>query len=162
MCKYSFLVRVDVTKLYESMASRFHVDPTFTGYGKSGVRLLKIKRSGKYHDIKQIEVATELKLANYQDYITGNNTSVIPTDTQKNTVYALAKDHPVGRSLYFLNFCHLWVKAETTSLAIDRWFADILPLGTCYATPGRNPSTQHIVNEERIRDRSQELGARSV
>lgn len=87
------------------MASRFHVDPTFTGYGKSGVRLLKIKRSGKYHDIKQIEVATELKLANYQDYMTGNNASVVPTDTQKNTVLALAKDHPVRRSLYFLNFC---------------------------------------------------------
>lgn len=83
------------------MAAKFHVEPTFTGYGKSGVRLLKIKRSGKYHDIKQIEVATELKLANYHDYMTGNNASVIPTDTQKNTVYALAKDHPVGRSLYF-------------------------------------------------------------
>ena len=86
------------------MASRFHIDPTFTGYGKSGVRLLKIKRSGKYHDIKQIEVATELKLANHQDYMTGNNASVIPTDTQKNTVYALAKDHPVGRLLDFLDF----------------------------------------------------------
>lgn len=93
---------VDVTKnIYASMASKFHVEPTFTGYGKSGVRLLKIKRSEKYHDIKQIEVATELKLANYHDYMTGNNASVIPTDTQKNTVYALAKDHPVGRSLYF-------------------------------------------------------------
>jgi len=97
------------------MASRFHIDPTFTGYGKSGVRLLKIKRSGKYHDIKQIEVATELKLANHQDYMTGNNASVIPTDTQKNTVYALAKDHPVGRSLYCVNVFDPWVKAETTS-----------------------------------------------
>lgn len=77
------------------MASRFHIDPTFTGYGKSGVRLLKIKRNGKYHDVKQIEVATELKLATHQDYMTGNNASVVPTDTQKNTIYALAKDHPV-------------------------------------------------------------------
>jgi len=94
------------------MASRFHIDPTFTGYGKSGVRLLKIKRSGKYHDIKQIEVATELKLANYQDYMTGNNASVIATDTQKNTVYALAKDHPVGRSLYCVNVFDPWVKAK--------------------------------------------------
>ena len=119
------------------MASRFHIDPTFTGYGKSGVRLLKIRRSGKYHDIKQIEVATELKLANYQDYMTGNNASVVPTDTQKNTVYALAKDHPVGtcRSLYFYVFFHAWVKAETTSLAIDRQFADNLRRGKYFATP---------------------------
>ena len=93
-----------VTKLQSMASLRFHIDPTFTGYGKSGVRLLKIKRSGKYHDIKQIEVATELKLANHQDYMAGNNASVIPTDTQKNTIYALAKDHPVGRLLDFCNF----------------------------------------------------------
>lgn len=78
------------------MASLFFIDPSFTGYGKSGIRLLKIKRSGKYHEIKQVEVATELKLDNYRDYNYGNNSSVVPTDTQKNTVYALAKDHPLN------------------------------------------------------------------
>lgn len=80
------------------MSSLFHVDPSFTGYGKAGVRLLKIKRNGKYHSIKQIEVSTELKLNNYSDYLYGDNASVVPTDTQKNTVYALAKEHQV-RSL---------------------------------------------------------------
>ena len=83
------------------MDSSFSIDPTFTGYGKTGVRLLKIKRSGNYHEIKQVEVATELKLSNNEDYFTGDNSSVVPTDTQKNTVYALAKDHPVGGSLCF-------------------------------------------------------------
>ena len=80
------------------MSSSFHIDPSFTGYGKAGVRLLKIKRNGKYHSIKQIEVSTELKLNNYSDYLYGDNASVVPTDTQKNTVYALAKEHQV-RSL---------------------------------------------------------------
>ena len=77
------------------MASSFHIDSNFTGYGKTGVRLLKIRRSGKYHGIKQIEVSTELKLNNYKDYLYGDNASVVPTDTQKNTVYALAKQHQV-------------------------------------------------------------------
>lgn len=94
-------VSLTVTKTAQ-MASSFHIDPSFTGYGKGGVRLLKIKRSGKYHEIKQIEVATELKLNNYQDYLVGDNASVIPTDTQKNTVYALAKVHPVGESCCFI------------------------------------------------------------
>ena len=80
------------------MSSSFHIDPSFTGYGKAGVRLLKIKRNGKYHNIKQIEVSTELKLNNHSDYLYGDNASVVPTDTQKNTVYALAKEHQV-RSL---------------------------------------------------------------
>ena len=64
------------------------------------MRLLKIKRNGKYHSIKQIEVSTELKLNNHSDYLYGDNASVVPTDTQKNTVYALAKEHQV-RSLTF-------------------------------------------------------------
>lgn len=89
------------------MASGFHIDHNFTGYGKSGVRLLKIKRNGKYHNIKQIEVQTELKLADHQDYMTGNNASVVPTDTQKNTVYALAKDHPVRWIVIY--FAIIWV-----------------------------------------------------
>ena len=84
------------------MVSLFHIDPSFTGYGKSGVRFLKIKRSGKYHEIKQVEVATELKLDDYRDYNYGNNSSVVPTDTQKNTVYALAKDHPVRVTSFYV------------------------------------------------------------
>ena len=79
----------------------FQIDPSFTGYGKTGVRLLKIRRSGKYHGIKQIEVSTELKLNNYDDYFRGDNASIVPTDTQKNTVYALAKQHQASKFIYF-------------------------------------------------------------
>ena len=82
----------------------FQIDPSFTGYGKTGVRLLKIRRSGKYHGIKQIEVSTELKLNNYDDYFRGDNASIVPTDTQKNTVYALAKQHQASK------FIHLTVQ----------------------------------------------------
>ncbi|EDO31222.1 predicted protein [Nematostella vectensis] len=68
----------------------------FTGYGKTGVRLLKIKRrSTLYHEIKELEVAVELKLRSKKDYLNGDNSDVIPTDTQKNTIYALAKKHPL-------------------------------------------------------------------
>ena len=79
----------------------FQIDPSFTAYGKTGVRLLKIRRSGKYHGIKQIEVSTELKLNNYDDYFRGDNASIVPTDTQKNTVYALAKQHQASKFIHF-------------------------------------------------------------
>ena len=79
----------------------FQIDPSFTGYGKTGVRLLKIRRSGKYHGIKQIEVSTELKLNNYDDYFRGDNASIVPTDTQKNTIYALAKQHQASKFILF-------------------------------------------------------------
>ncbi|KAJ7372253.1 hypothetical protein OS493_019697 [Desmophyllum pertusum] len=115
-------VSLTVTKTAQ-MASSFHIDPSFTGYGKGGVRLLKIKRSGKYHEIKQIEVATELKLNNYQDYLVGDNASVIPTDTQKNTVYALAKVHPLNNIEEFaLHICNHFL---TTHKQVDHVSVEI-------------------------------------
>lgn len=105
------------------MASSFHIDPNFTGYGKTGVRLLKIRRSGKYHGIKQIEVSTELKLNNYKDYLYGDNASVVPTDTQKNTVYSLAKQHQINTIEEFaLHICNYFL---TTHKQIDQVSVEI-------------------------------------
>lgn len=59
-------------------------------YGKSRVRLLKIERRGAVHEIQEITV----KIVFEGDFKTvhthGDNSSVLPTDTMKNTVYALA------------------------------------------------------------------------
>jgi urate oxidase len=58
-------------------------------YGKSRVRLLKVAR-GARHEIQEITV----KIAFEGDFIKvhtdGDNSLVLPTDTMKNTVYALA------------------------------------------------------------------------
>eukprot|EP00094_Tigriopus_californicus_P003317 TCALIF_03190-PA protein Name:"Similar to Uro Uricase (Drosophila pseudoobscura pseudoobscura)" AED:0.13 eAED:0.13 QI:0/0.5/0.4/1/0.75/0.8/5/106/291 len=60
-------------------------------YGKSLVKLLHVKRDGLVHTIKEFEVATKLKLNSEKDYIEGNNEDIVATDSQKNTVYLLAK-----------------------------------------------------------------------
>lgn len=103
----------------------FQIDPSFTGYGKTGVRLLKIRRSGKYHGIKQIEVSTELKLNNYDDYFRGDNASIVPTDTQKNTVYALAKQHQASK------FIHLTVQPFYVFRALSVTRTNSLDFGNC-------------------------------
>ncbi|XP_002740301.1 uricase-like [Saccoglossus kowalevskii] len=63
-----------------------------TMYGKNGVRVLQHRREGKVHHIKEVEVNTELSLSSKKDYIDGDNNDVVPTDTQKNTVYALVRE----------------------------------------------------------------------
>ena len=60
-------------------------------YGKNYVRLLYVKRHGKRHDIKELEVNTALTLDNDNHYVRADNSNVVATDSQKNTVYALAK-----------------------------------------------------------------------
>jgi urate oxidase len=64
-------------------------------YGKSNVRLTKVSRDGDgRHDLLEVSVDIELQGAFERSYTHGDNASLVATDTMKNTVYALAKQHP--------------------------------------------------------------------
>jgi urate oxidase len=65
------------------------------GYGKSEVRLVTIRRGPGVHELKDVTVAIRLEGDFTTAYTDGDNSQVLPTDTMKNTVYALAADHPV-------------------------------------------------------------------
>ncbi len=62
-------------------------------YGKSDVRLTKVVRSGQTHTLHELAVQIMLGGAFDRVYTHGDNSSCIPTDTMKNTVYALARKH---------------------------------------------------------------------
>ena len=60
-------------------------------YGKAEVRMVHVDRSSPVHRIKDLNVTSQL-FGDFTDtHITGSNAAVIATDTQKNTVYALAR-----------------------------------------------------------------------
>jgi urate oxidase len=61
-------------------------------YGKNAINLSKIIRHPDRHDIRHISVNIALEGDFGTVHTAGDNTSVLPTDTMKNTVYALAKD----------------------------------------------------------------------
>lgn len=61
-------------------------------YGKAEVRLVRITRDSARHDIEDLNVTSQLR-GDFQDaHIVGDNAHVVATDTQKNTVYAFARD----------------------------------------------------------------------
>ncbi len=64
-------------------------------YGKSRVRLIKVSRAGKHHEMRDLCVAIALEGDFESAHVRGENSKVVPTDTMKNTIYALAKDHPI-------------------------------------------------------------------
>ncbi|XP_064553039.1 uricase [Drosophila montana] len=68
---------------------------TNKGYGKDAVKVMYINRKGPVHSIQELEVGTHLKLYSNKDYMLGNNSDVVATDSQKNTVYLLAKKHGI-------------------------------------------------------------------
>ncbi|RRR97460.1 factor-independent urate hydroxylase [Glycomyces terrestris] len=70
--------------------------PGFTlgpnSYGKSGIRLVHVDRASARHAIRDLTVHTALAGDLDATHYSGDNTGVLPTDTQKNTVYAFARD----------------------------------------------------------------------
>jgi len=66
---------------------------TSQAYGKSRVRLTKVVRKTPVHQLFEFDVAVELIGDFAPAYADGNNQNVIATDTIKNTIYVLAKEH---------------------------------------------------------------------
>lgn len=62
-------------------------------YGKNAVNLSKIIRHKDYHEFRQISVSVSLQGDFETAHTQGDNSKILPTDTQKNTVYALAKEY---------------------------------------------------------------------
>ena len=61
-------------------------------YGKAETRLVRVDRGPASHAITDLTVTTTLSGDLAATHLTGDNTGVLPTDTQKNTVYAFARD----------------------------------------------------------------------
>ena len=64
-------------------------------YGKAEVRLFKATRDGDRHFVKDLNVSLTLRGDFEAAHTSGDNSSVVATDTQKNTVYALAREHGI-------------------------------------------------------------------
>jgi urate oxidase len=62
-------------------------------YGKSRVRLLRVARQEGRHDIKELTIAIRFEGDFETAHTKGDNSKILPTDTMKNTVYALARQH---------------------------------------------------------------------
>ncbi|HET9140199.1 factor-independent urate hydroxylase [Actinophytocola sp.] len=61
-------------------------------YGKAETRLVRVDRDTGVHRITDLNVSTTLAGDLAATHLTGDNSGVLPTDTQKNTVYAFARD----------------------------------------------------------------------
>ena len=63
----------------------------WNGYGKARVRMLRLERRGDIHEIKDLTIRIRLEGAFESAHRDGDNSQITPTDTMKNTVYALAR-----------------------------------------------------------------------
>ena len=85
-----------------------------TSYGKSRIRLVQVSRRGDRHDLRDLTVAVRFEGDYDTSYTEGDNSDVLPTDTMKNTVYALAARERVR-------------EPESFGVALGRHFLDRNP-----------------------------------
>ena len=97
-------------------------------YGKSRVRVMKVTHHPDRNDIKDLTVHIQFEGDFETAFTAGDNSPVLPTDTMKNTVYALARQGPVdppeefGERLarHFLGACPA-ARRAVLALAVHRW-----------------------------------------
>jgi urate oxidase len=80
-------------------------------YGKAENRVVRIYRDGARHEIRDVNVSTSLRGEFSAAHLVGDQSRVLPTDTQKNTVYAYAKEKGLGQ-------------IEDYALGLSRHFVD--------------------------------------
>lgn len=83
-------------------------------YGKSQVRLTKVQRRPDRHDVIDWSIDVRLEGDFSAAFTDGDNRQVVATDTMKNIVYALARDHDLATP-------------ETFGLILGRHFLDSYP-----------------------------------
>jgi urate oxidase len=102
-------------------------------YGKAETRLVRVVRDGVVHHIKDVTVSSALSGDMEDVHLTGDNASVLTTDTQKNTVYAFARKHGVAEIEDFaILLARHYVESQPTvhhaRVEIEEYFWDRIPV----------------------------------
>jgi urate oxidase len=103
-------------------------------YGKAEVRLVHVDRSQPRHMITDFNVTTQLRGDFAAAHHSGDNSAVLATDTQKNTVYAFARQYGVGEPEDFAlrlgeHFLESLPQINGARIAIDQYAWDRIPVG---------------------------------
>ena len=86
-------------------------------YGKSETRVVRIVRDTPRHEIRDLNVSTALRGDFAAAHTDGDQSDVLPTDTQKNTAFAFAKKHGID-------------SPEDYALALGRRLLEATPAAT--------------------------------
>jgi urate oxidase len=86
-------------------------------YGKAENRVVRVYRDTDRHEIRDLNVSTSLRGDFTAAHITGDQGDVLPTDTQKNTAFAFAKEKGV-------------LSPEQFGMALGGHFLDAAPKAT--------------------------------
>jgi urate oxidase len=91
-------------------------------YGKAEVRLVRVDRDTARHRITDLSVTSQLRGDFRATHESGDNTGVIATDTQKNTVQAFARDGVGSPETFLLRLARHFL--QEPQISGGRWRAE--------------------------------------
>jgi urate oxidase len=109
-------------------------------YGKAETRVVRVQRDGAQHELVDLNVSTALSGDLTDTHLTGGNAAVLPTDTQKNTVFAFARDGIGTAEEFALRLARHFV---TTQAAISAAVVDIERYGWARLTGADGAPAPH-------------------
>ncbi|HKC28853.1 MAG TPA: urate oxidase [Jatrophihabitans sp.] len=103
-------------------------------YGKAETRVVRIYRDSARHEIVDLNVSTSLRGDFAAAHSDGDQAHVLPTDTQKNTAFAYAKEHGVSSPEDYAialgaHFLDAAPKADGAQIRVEQYAWDRIPVG---------------------------------
>ncbi len=96
---------------------------TANQYGKAENRVVRVVRDTGRHEVVDLNVTSQLRGDFEAAHTRGDNSHVVPTDTQKNTVFAFAKDGISSPEQFLLRLAHHFTD-EFEWVTGGRWAAE--------------------------------------
>ena len=98
-------------------------------FGKAEVRMVYVDRNTPVHEITDVNVTSQLIGDFAETHLTGANDAVIATDTQKNTVYAMARTGGFGSPEEFAlrlarNYVSKYEQVTGARMAVEQYSWD--------------------------------------
>lgn len=123
-------------------------------YGKAESRVVRIYRDGPRHEIRDLNVSTAMRGPFHPAHLVGDQSNVLPTDTQKNTAFAFAKSHGIDSiEHYGLELARHFVRdvepvdgarIEIEEYAWERAVVDGIPHDHTWIRAGRETRTAAV------------------
>ena len=92
-------------------------------YGKAENRVVRVTRDTDRHEVADLNVTSQLRGDFAAAHTDGDNSHVVPTDTQKNTIFAFAKDGITSPEAFLLRLADHFT-SEFDWVSGGRWAAD--------------------------------------
>ncbi|HYP45639.1 MAG TPA: urate oxidase [Propionibacteriaceae bacterium] len=96
---------------------------TANQYGKAENRVVRVVRDTARHEVVDLNVTSQLRGDFEAAHTEGNNAHVVPTDTQKNTIFAFARDGVTSPETFLLRLADHFT-GEFDWVSGGRWAAE--------------------------------------